>query len=171
MKLTCVSRLLGRRSLGASSGSVVPLTLRQSIAAALSGNAGLVAIVGANIFPCYIPENDNLPALYYQVRGNAMGRNLAGPDGTALAKVTFTAESKNIGQDEAAVEAIRQFLDCFPKRTPLGASNGVIVIGAFQDDDDDAYDEPDDDTDRGTYTTVTTYAIRYRKPKPARFGP
>jgi hypothetical protein len=145
------------------------LTLRQSIAASLSGNAGLATIIGANIFPCYIPENDVLPALYYQVRGNAMGRVLAGPDGTALARVTFTAESKNIGEDEAAIEAVRQFLDCF--QGPLGASNGIVVMGAFQDDDEDIYDEPDDDSDRGTYMTHTTYAIRYRKPKPTRLGP
>lgn len=79
--------------------------------AALSGRAGLTALVGTRIYPDAIPENASLPAVVYVRSNTTPYYNIGGLLLAEDVKFSLTAWSESRTQAEAVADQVRLALN------------------------------------------------------------
>lgn len=151
------------RGLGATPLAPV-LDFRQALVAALLAAPSVSAVIGSRLYPLVVPELAPLPAMAYQVLSNTGGQNLGGSTGTAVARVQFTALSRDFDDCMALSLALYDLFDAFQGALP----GGVQITDAVLSGDSDLYDSPPDDSDAGTYRVPIDVIFHYRRPTPAR---
>lgn len=109
------------------------MSIRAAIFSLLSGNAGITAITGANIFAIALPESATGPSLTYQAVGGQSFQTMNTP-GPQRLRVQFDAFSAadSVGaiadDPDNILEAIRELLDGSIAQTLDGV---VIDKGEF----------------------------------------
>lgn len=136
---------------------------RQALEARLLASDALAAYVGDNIFYAVLPQKHDLgrdgPALTFLVVSRPMGHDLGGSDGTATARVQFSAWSYREKTSDLITEAIRNLFD----GTPQVWGNGTVkVMSAIQEDEVDLPEEPRAGSDQWTYQIASDYSIKHR---------
>lgn len=96
----------------------------------IGSDAGVIAVVGARIYPARLPQNTTMPAIAYQV---VSGMEIAPIDAQAgyqimRTRVQVTAMGKNYADVKSTLEAVR--LACLYKS---GTIAGVKVISITRD--------------------------------------
>lgn len=122
----------------------------------------IAALFGIRIFHKKIPQAGKLPAIVYQIIADSPGRNLSGSDGTSTARVQLSLYSLNDSDVIRGAEVLRQRQDGY---TGLLGSlidvTGAVLVAAM-----DAYEEPDNGSDDGTFGVVLDFRYHYRVSKP-----
>lgn len=131
--------------------------LERAIVATLKGSARLPTAVGAQVYPNFIPEGKQLPAITYQVVSRNEVMSADGPSGLASARVRFVSRSKSATEAAAALEAVRRIL--LPLRGRVLQTQIFWVAPADSSED---YAAPDDASDLGTYRRTMDLKFRYR---------
>ncbi len=146
------------RAYWATGGSPAPTTLEAGIADALKADATLAALVGARVFPLYLPESSTLPAVYYRVVTRPRPQVLDGSSGLARPRVQLGCVSTSYGDCVAMSAALRGIFDGFQ-----GSLGAVQVIAAVQIDSIDFYEDPKIGSDQGRYHRAVDYRFDHHE--------
>ena len=139
----------------------------QAVVSAVTANSAVTAVVGSNINPLKIPEDQALPGLCYRIASKPRPQGLDGPNGTATAMVSFTARSNTetaYSDVKAVVQALRNAFDGLLNTNLYGVT---IIESALKDESDDYLDAVDA-SDTGTFEEPVSFLFRYREPLPVR---
>ena len=102
---------------------------------------------------------DQLPELLYHVVSNIRGRNLAGGDGTAAARVQFDCYAWYLPDAVAMSKALFALFDGFHGDLP-----GVTCRWVWQIDEQDFHEEPMTGQDNPIFRIQTDYRFGYTIP-------
>jgi hypothetical protein len=136
---------------------------REALEARLLASSALEALVGDRIFYGVLPQRLDLgrdgPALTWLVVGRPMGHHLTGSDGTATARVQFSAWSYREKTADQITEVIRDMLDGTPQ---AWGNDTVKIMGVYQEDEIDLPEQPRSGSDQWTYQIASDYSIKHR---------
>jgi hypothetical protein len=153
---------------GTSQGVIPALTFRQTLRAKLGAIPELTAIVGGAIYVGALPQTHDLgrdgPALTYSISTYPRNHVLAGADGTASARVQFSAWSYQQSKADAIALALWDALDG-PPANPW-AGGGVGIMSVSHQDEVDLPEPPKTGSDQWTYQIASEYLIRHRTGTP-----
>jgi hypothetical protein len=88
-----------------------PATLRQAVRSLLADAAGLAAIVESRIYNGSAPSTAVYPRVTFTVVGQTGGHVLAGPDGSAVARVRVSCWSLGGEEAETIADLVKAALD------------------------------------------------------------
>lgn len=134
--------------------------LEQALAAFLKVNTQVTDIVGQRIFPIAAPQTAALPHLTYAMISGGGVHHLGGYSGISMARIRIKAQSRRLRDCTRLREVVRQ-LDGF-----MGLFGPVRVLFCRFEDVEDAYQEPPEGSDVGTYERKFDLRFRYREPVP-----
>ena len=141
---------------------------REALAAHLAADSSVAAVVGARIYHLTLPQYTTFPALLYRVVSwPRRPIDLSGPLTSPTARVQITAVSRDPGECDLALEAVRQSLQGY--RGALGGSS-IVVLQSVADNEADLYSDPGDNTSRAFARVSVDYLIRFREPRPSRLS-
>ena len=125
------------------------LLVEEAISSVLRGNAPLVALVAARIYPGVLPQTVTYPAIAYRLVDRESITHLAGRSATGLARSGFrffsTAKGMNAYSDAKRLdEALRLCLAGFHGTVSNGASpaNTLDIQIILPGRKDEFYDDP-----------------------------
>lgn len=141
--------------------------IRRALIATLKADPGVSALVGARVYPLYVPQSEGLGlALTVQVLGVTRPTTLAGASGLAVASVQFTAHSRNLIENEGLVEAVRQAVQGLRGTTFTAETGDLTFLNVNPAGERDLLDRGHDGKDAPTFLTSVDYSLRYTEPKP-----
>ncbi len=94
------------------------------------------ASVGDRVYPKKLPENPVYPAIVYHRISTVREHSHDGSSSLAAARFQFDIYARSYVAARDAAEALRSILDGF-----RGVVAGVDINGAFNEDEDDGYDD------------------------------
>jgi len=123
-----------------------------------------VASVGSRIYPVVLPEghDNNLTAITYSRVTGGHDHNLKQATGSAIPTFEIDCWSKSYEAADQLAEAVRQQMQGFS-----GTMGATSVKSVILDDEQDAYEAPQDGSDNGLYRITLRYRIRYTESVPA----
>jgi hypothetical protein len=117
--------------------------------------------VGTRIFPCYLPQTATRPALTYSRVTGGSYHNLGSATGAAIPTFEIDAWADSYEAADVLAEAIRQEMQGFRGTMGSDAIKTVVL-----DDEEDAYEAPDDGSDNGVFRITLRYRIMYTESIP-----
>ncbi len=139
-------------------GFAAATTLEAAIPAALKADPTVEGLVGARVFPLYLPESSTVPAIYYRVITKPRPQVLDGSSGLARPRVQFGCVSTSYGDCISMGAALRGLFDGFQ-----GWLGAIQVNAAVQLDSIDFYEDPKTGTDQGRYHRAIDYRFDHRE--------
>jgi|SRR6516225_13322 hypothetical protein len=136
-------------------------TVREAIVFWLNGIASLTSIIGSRIYWERPSQLSFYPCLMIESSGRTYGHNLSGADGVGAMTFKFTGLAITEAVAVSIIEALRNNMDGF-----RGMQNGVAVLVAFLDEENDDTSQPIDGSDRWIYEVSAEYSVRHRVPLP-----
>lgn len=144
-------------------------TFRETILIKLNAISRLTAIVGPRIWPGVLPQTYDLkangPALTYTISGYPRGHVLTGSDGTATARVEFSAWAYLRSDADAITLAIWDSIDGVPANP--WADGSIEIMSCIQEDESDEEIAPLSGTDQWQYPVISQYSIKHRTALPS----
>lgn len=138
-------------------------TFRQALVSKVDAIPELVAIVGNAIYPGSIPQTHDLgrdgPALTYTILTNPRGHVLSGADGTATARVQFSAWAYQLSDADGTTLAVWNALDGIPDAWGNGTCR---ILSVTHQDEQDNHSPPRTGRDQWLYRIDSEYAVKYR---------
>lgn len=143
--------------------AATPQLFREALEARLLSSTALAALVDNRIFYAVLPQKLDLgrdgPALTFMVVGRPTGKILTGSDGTATARVQFSAWAYTEKLADQVTEVIRNMFDGIQ---PVWGNGTLIVTGCYQEDEVDLPEQPRAGSDQWTYQIASDYSIKHR---------
>lgn len=94
------------------------------------------AAVGDRVYPKKLPENPVYPAIVYHRISTVREHSHEGSSNLAAVRIQFDIYARTYVAARDAAEGLRSVLDGF-----RGVVDGVDINGAFNEDEDDGYDD------------------------------
>lgn len=133
----------------------------KAIYAQLAGDAPVAAIVGTRIYPELAPEQETFPVIVYHLSAGDSGSSYAGnvsPMKHTLTILAVVEKTPGAGSPYATLDdlgvKIKAALD-----DQAGTWGGVVVQGAFFEDQSDDVITIGDEADRRFYIREQTYTV------------
>lgn len=113
--------------------------------------------VGGRISPLREEQGDALPRITYDVSGTSRDKAYDGNTGLVQRSVDVAVEAASYAEAELIAEKVRAAID-----DGKGTWGGIVVLGAFFEDDDEDEDT-DAETNVTTYTKEQTFTVWTRE--------
>lgn len=137
------------------------MDVREAIIQRTKADSTITSLIGARLFPDYVPETAARPAVAVTVTGNDRGHNLAGADGVATASVQFEVRATTRATATAIKAALENVWDGYTGIITSGAES-VNVLRSKQDDEADRYERQQDAGDVADRVIRCDYLVKYR---------
>ncbi len=135
------------------------LDIREALNLFLRNDATLSSITGGRIRPGAFSEQDPLPAITYEITTNKSLMTLDGPAPVDQP----TAEIYCFSRKESDCVAMKRRIDTILNGF-RGDLNGINVMFAIQDEEEDVHVFALDGTNRTLYGCSVTYVMQHRTP-------
>lgn len=109
-------------------------TAEEALVARLRADAGVLALVGARIYPLITPQDVLLPAIAYQRISNVIDRAQDGFATRSVTRFQLTCQANSYSGVKALAVACRRALESW-----VGAASDPAVMASFVDNESDGY--------------------------------
>lgn len=137
----------------------------------LQSVAGVTSLLGTGsairVHPHIRPQGGPLPAVTYETISEEHEHDLLGASGVVQETVELVCYAATQLVAEQVAEALRVALDGYPSGATQGTWGSVTVDCVLLTGGDDAYDQPDDGSDDGTYQVSREFMVMYRESIPS----
>lgn len=125
----------------------------------LVDNPAVSAIIGNRMFPNFLPEDQDRPAIVFELDGKNRNPRVSGGLVEAFIDLSLEVEGNDSVLVEDLADKVRLVIDAFDGDTPTGFFFDSIWI----DDESDFYTSPTDGSDVGFLTHLMELEVNYRE--------
>ncbi len=136
--------------------------IRNSIRQYLLSKAAVTAIIGSRLYPVVLPQSQDVPAITFSRVSGGHSHNLDRATGSAIPAFEFDCWAATYAQAETLAEVVRGVMQGFGP----GTMGDTEVKACILDDEADAYEPPEDASDKGVFRITLRYRIRYTESVP-----
>jgi hypothetical protein len=136
--------------------------IRSDLRAYLLADDGIADLVGTRIYPVVLPQGASRPAITYARISGGHSHNIDRATGSAIPTFEIDCWGDTFDEVDELAEALRQAMQGFGP----GTFGSTAVKACLLDDETDAYEWPEDGSDKGIYRITLRYRIRYTETVP-----
>lgn len=121
------------------------MLLEEALKTHLAANAALSAQIAARIYPLILPQNATLPALVYaKISSMPEAYTHSGNPGLIESRFQFSCIAKSYSEAKTLTVNVKKAMRPLERQqTVIGGVSGVLVAGAYLENEIDIYDVDD----------------------------